>query len=76
MENKYKYLIERKDTNEWYRLNIAGYYGHTYGGEAFGTFPQKENDWTKDANDALHGISPPPKPNTLTNPTNHEQRTG
>ncbi len=53
MGNKYKYLIERKDTNEWYRLNITGYYGHTYGGEPFGIFPDKKNDWTKDANKAL-----------------------
>jgi len=51
--NKYKYLIERKDTNEWYCINITGYYGTTYEGETFGEIPDKKNDWTNNANDAL-----------------------
>lgn len=50
---KYKYLIERKDTREWYCTNITGYFGHTYTGEPFGEFPDQKNDWTRDGNQAL-----------------------
>lgn len=48
----FKYLIERKDTNEWYCMNITGYYGSSYNGDTFGQFPDPKKDWSKNANDA------------------------
>jgi len=51
-ERRFKYLIERKDTHEWYCFNFFGYYGYGYSGESFGIHPDPKNDWTKDANDA------------------------
>jgi hypothetical protein len=52
--NGYKYLIERKDNHQWFCLNITGYYGNTYGGEAFGRFPNEADNWSFDANQAYH----------------------
>lgn len=49
----YKYLIERIDTKEWYCLNHFGHFGYGYHGESFGVHPDKKNDWTNNANDAI-----------------------
>ena len=40
-----KYIIQRIQTGEYYRMNFTGCYGHTFGGESFGNHPLPENDW-------------------------------
>jgi hypothetical protein len=47
-----KYLIQRRDEKRFYCLNCTGFYGHTFDGTPFGRFPDPDNDWTNDAEQA------------------------
>jgi len=51
LKTEYKYLIERTDTHQWFILNLNPYISIS-NGDHMGQIPNRENDWTSDANQA------------------------
>ena len=46
------YLIERKDTCEWFNTNLSGYYSVGFNGEPHGIAPDPTKNWVRDVNEA------------------------